>query len=97
MRRKFVGDPAFRLELANVAADHAMQPISPEERAKLATPITRPFAPLHQHTEDCWGEPFKRSIYAPGKTMKVIVVTVQQCRRGGAIREVKETDKEKTT
>ena len=90
MKRKFSGDPAFRLELANIAADHAMQPITAEERAKLATPITRPFGKLHVHEEDCWGEPFKRSIYAPGRTMKVIVVTVQICRRGGAIREVKE-------
>jgi hypothetical protein len=90
VRRKFVGDPKFLLEIRGIEADHAMQPLSTEETAKLATPVTRPFSPLHTHEEDCWGEPFKRSIYAPGRTMKVIVVTVQQCRRGGAIREVKD-------
>ena len=90
MKRKFSGDPAFRLELANIAADHAMQPITAEERAKLATPITRPFGKLHVHEEDCWGEPFERSILAPGKGYKgYIKVKVQTCRRGGAIREVK--------
>lgn len=90
MTKKYVGDPAFRLEIANIAADHAMQPLSAAERQKIATVLTRPSAPLHKHEEDCWGEPFKRSLYAPGRTMKLVVVTVQQCRRGGALREVKE-------
>jgi hypothetical protein len=90
MKRKFVGDSAFLLEIRGIEADHADQPISAEERAKLATPVTRPLTPLHVHEEDCWGEPFIRWLYRPGKTIKPIEVSVQQCRRGGAIREVKE-------
>jgi hypothetical protein len=91
MTKKYTGDMAFKLEIAGIAADHADQPISAAERAKLATPVTRPFAPLHVHEEDCWGEPMKRSIPAPNRGKHMFVtVTVQQCRRGGAIREVKE-------
>ena len=93
MTKKYTGDMAFKLEIAGVAADHADQPISAAERAKLATPITRPFAPLHVHEEDCWGEPMKRTIPTPGKGKGLpafITVMVQQCRRGGAMREVKE-------
>ena len=89
MTKKYTGDPAFRLEIANIAADHADQPISAEERAKLATPVTRPFAPLHEHEEDCWGEVVERTIPAPGGRFSVSV-KVQICRRGGALREVKE-------
>jgi hypothetical protein len=87
--KKYVGDSAFRLEIANIAADHADQPISAEERAKLATPVTRPLSPLHKHEEDCWGEPYKKKIPGPIKGTWITVM-VQQCRRGGAIREVEE-------
>jgi hypothetical protein len=93
--KKYTGDPAFKLEIAGIAADHADQPISAEERAKLATPVTRPFAPLHKHEEDCWGDPIKRTIPTPRKGKAkgqpaFINVLVQICRRSGAIREVEE-------
>lgn len=89
MKRKYSGDPAFKAELDQVADDHAMQPLSAAEREKIATVVTRPFAPLHKHEEDCWGEPVKRMLSAPGRGGWVNV-KVQICRRSGAIREVKE-------
>lgn len=90
--KRYTGDPAFKAEIDQIAADHAMQPISAAEREKLATPITDRRYPstFHTHEEDCWGEVVERTIFAPGANNKIVKVKVQICRRGGAIREVKE-------
>jgi hypothetical protein len=93
--KKYTGDPAFREEMRQIAADHADQPLTAEERAKIATPIMAgPRPKIHEHKENCWEEPYKATIPSPRGKGKVgpafITVMVQRCRFGGSLREVKE-------
>lgn len=93
--KPYVGDPKFKAELDAIAEAHSQpKPLTPEERAKLKEVVTRPFAPMHEHRDSCWGPVESRFVntIATRDKKRVTVekeIKVQRCQFSGTVREAR--------